>query len=193
MPPFSDAVRRARPLPGASFGLLVRRWLDRFRDARVAAADDAWARSLLTASEYRLWSRLSVFDRRHCLEAARRLERRLAGTAHAGDPLWPGAALMHDVGKLASNLSAVERALAAVTGTVVRVERARRWADRAGGFRRRIGAYLVHGELGARMIREAGGREAIAAWTEVHQGYGRRDKAPIPPAVVEALLEADFR
>ncbi|HTR01565.1 MAG TPA: hypothetical protein VMN82_00090, partial [Thermoanaerobaculia bacterium] len=155
--------------------------------------DVAWARSLLTAAELALWETLPLRDRRHAVEVARRLRRRLAATAYAEDALWLGAALMHDVGKVPAGLSSGGRAVAAVLGKVVRVSTARRWARSAGGFRRRLGCYLVHGEVGAALIRQAGGREPVAAWTEVHQAYRGAAALSIPAAVVEALYQSDFR
>jgi hypothetical protein len=41
------------------------------------------------------------------------------------------------------------------------------------------------------MIRSAGGREAIAAWAEIHQGYGPMEGPGFPPVVVRALIESD--
>ena len=41
------------------------------------------------------------------------------------------------------------------------------------------------------MIRAAGGREEVAAWTEVHQGYESFARLGIPSVVVDALVESD--
>ena len=71
------------------------------------------------------------------------------------------------------------------------VERARRWLGSRGKTKRRLGLYLLHGEVGADLIRRAGGREPIAAWTEIHQGYRRLEELGWPEVVVEALIESD--
>lgn len=181
------------PLPRATLRTLAERTVTAVAGVRPEPADQEWARSILTPEEHGLWSRLSALDRDHAVKVAKKVQSRLAATPWAGDTLWPGAALMHDIGKLDSGLSPVERAAAMLASRIVSVRTARRWASRARGRRRRIGSYLIHGELGARMIRDAGGREEIAAWTEVHQGDRDMDRLKIPPTVIAALLESDVR
>ena len=177
-------------LPRATFPELVRRAAVAARTVRSGPADLNWVREILTPEEHDLWSRQSPFDQDHGVQVARRVERRLATTRHANDPRWIGAALMHDVGKTQAGLTPLERALATVAGRIVGLEAARRWA--AGrGLRSRIGAYLTHGEIGARMIRAAGGRPEIAAWAEVHQSPHGAVRLGIPQDVVDALLESD--
>ena len=154
-------------------------------------ADRAWAESILTPAELGLWIRQSDYDQHHAIEVARRVERRLAATAHAGDTLWTGAALMHDVGKCESNLSLPERAAATLASKVFGVATARQWARSATGWKRRLGLYLTHGELGAAMIRAAGGREVLAVWSEIHQGYSGIESSGISPLVVDALIKSD--
>ena len=98
---------------------------------------------------------------------------------------------MHDVGKSESNLSLPERAVATLASKVFGVETARTWAASATGWKRRLGLYLTHGELGAAMIRAAGGREEPAVWSEIHQGYATSVESRIPPIVARALIESD--
>lgn len=161
------------------------------REPRLDPADEAWAASLLTPAELDLWATLSPHDRLHSVQVAREVERRLAPTEHASDTRWLAAALMHDVGKARPVLSARERVMAAMASKAVRVATARHWALHASGTKRRIGSYLIHGEIGAEMIRTAGGREAVAAWTEIHQGYTGAVSPEIPSVVARALIESD--
>ena len=179
------------PLPRATFPELVGRAIAAILRRRRDPADRAWAGSRLTPAEFALWLRQSDYDQHHSVQVAQRVERRLAATAHAADPLWPCVALMHDVGKLESDLSLGERAIATLVSKTLGVDTARRWSVSAAGFQRRIGLYLIHGELGAAMIRAAGGREEAAVWSEIHQGYSGSDRSGIPPLVVEALIESD--
>lgn len=179
------------PLPRATFLELVGRAIAAAIRPRGDPADRAWAESILTPGEFALWLRQSDYDQHHAIQVARRVELRLAPTTYAGDPLWTGAALMHDVGKCESDLSLPERAVATLASKVFGVATARVWASSAAGWRRRLGLYLIHGELGAAMIRAAGGREEAAAWSEIHQGYSGSDLSGIPPAVVEALIASD--
>ncbi len=159
---------------------------------RSCETDRAWVESILTGPELDLWVRQSAFDQDHVVQVARRVERRLAATVYRGDARWIGAALMHDVGKAEARLSMLGRAAATVAGRLVPRKTARRWASSASGFRGRIGAYLTHGEIGARLIRKAGGRAEVAAWTEIHQDVGLAPAGlGFPAAVVEALSESD--
>jgi hypothetical protein len=168
----------------------VRAWRALRRDAD-RDADRAWARAALRPAEYAIWIRQTAYDRRHSVRVARRVEQRLEGTPYAGDARWLAAALMHDVGKAVAGLSPLSRAAAAFVNRIVDLETARRWARSGAGRRRRIGLYLIHGEVGARLIRDAGGREEIAAWSEAHQGEGIERVPGFPPAVVAALTGSD--
>ncbi len=179
------------PLPRATLLELAGRAIAAAVRPRSDPADRAWAESILTRAEFALWIRQSDYDQHHAIQVARRVERLLAPTAYVGDPLWTSAALMHDVGKCESNLSLIERAFATLASKVCGVATARVWASSAAGWKRRLGRYLVHGELGAAMIRDAGGREEAAVWSGIHQGYAGVEGCGIPPVVVEALIESD--
>jgi hypothetical protein len=185
-----EATRSGASLPRATLPELVRRTLVAAGPARNEPSDLLWVREVLTPVEHDLWKRQSPFDQDHVVQVARRVQRRLAATVHADDPRWVGAALMHDVGKSQTRLTWFERAVAALAGRRVRLETARRWA-RTAGLKARIGAYLTHGEIGARMIRAAGGRSEIAAWAEIHQHPHAAVGLGIPADVVDALLESD--
>lgn len=186
-----DGDENSSPLPLARFRLLAERAMAAVVRVRSDPADQAWVKSILTAAEFDLWTRLSAYDQSHAVQVARGVQRRLAPTEYGSDTLWPSAALMHDVGKLQSDLSMPERVIATLASKAMGVAAARRWASTATGAKRRIGLYLMHGEVGASMIRAAGGREEIAAWTEVHQGYRSLAGLGIPSIIVEALLESD--
>ena len=181
----------SNPLPRATFGELARRAAVAARKTRADANDRAWVKSILTAPEHELWIGLSSFDQDHCIRVARRAERRLASTIYGGDSRWLAAALLHDIGKARASLSMLERVIATLASKIVSVETARRWASDSGGIWRRIGSYLMHGEIGAQWIRDSGGRAEAAAWAEVHQRDRRIDVPGIPPAVAEALLASD--
>ena len=185
------AAERARdPFPRATWLDLIRRTL-RASSGESGPAELAWAASILTVPELAIWSAQSAYDRIHSLRVARRVEVALAGTPCEGDSRWPAAALMHDVGKLAARLTLFERIAANLLRSAIGADRARRWASRATGRRRRIGAYLSHGEIGGAMIRAAGGREQLATWAELHQTHPGGPAPGVPAAVVAALLAAD--
>lgn len=96
----------------------------------------AWADAQLTPAELVLWRRLGNADRRHAIEVGRRFV--------AIAPEAPSAAvagvLLHDIGKLDSNLGTMARVVATLVGP--RTERFRRYHD--------------HERIGADLLRAAG-------------------------------------
>ena len=186
-----EPARPLRPLPRATLRELAGRALVASRKFRTTPADLAWAASFLSQPERTLWDRMSRYEQDHAVQVARRLHRLLAPTVDKAEDRWIVAALLHDVGKMESDFSSLARVAGTLASRVVSVATARRWASTASGFRRRLGAYLVHGEIGARMIREAGGREEAAWWAEVHQGYRDIRTSGYPAAVLQALIDAD--
>ena len=173
----------------SSFTHLAGRFFGSLRPGGPPARDRAWVAEMLTPEELALWQRLPKHDQRHTVEVARRVEAALAGSAHAGDTRWPACALLHDVGKLASDLSVFHRVLATLLG------RAADWRlsewEEFRGLRRRISLYLRHAEVGADMIRLAGGREEVAQWAYAHHDRSRLDPSDFPASVVAALAESD--
>jgi hypothetical protein len=142
---------------------------------------------VLTDPEWDLWWRMSNPDRRHSVAVARRVERALAGTPDAGDPRWPAAALLHDVGKLDAGLGVLGRVGATLADAAAGHTMAEAWSTRR-GITRRVGLYLRHPELGATRIRVVGGREEVAAWAAAHH---RPEPAAVGvPADVAAVLVA---
>ena len=178
-------------LPRASFKMLAKRLIGILHPAPPEAAEQEWVRSLLTREEFDLWSKLSPHDQIHSVRVAQGVRRRLAATPYAGDSLWLSVAIMHDIGKLESNLAMYERMFATVAGRTVKLSTATRWASSARGLTRRVGRFLIHGALGSEMIRSAGGREEIALWSAVHQADGLAAEQKIPLPVIKALVEAD--
>jgi hypothetical protein len=120
---------------------------------------------ILGPGEQSLWDRLSGADRRHAVGVARRVAEAL-GPEEASRPVL-AAALLHDVGKLASDLGIYGRVVATVCGLTTRGEMAGAWSE-AGGFTRRVGLYLRHGPLGAEMLRLAGSDGLTVAWAAQH-------------------------
>jgi hypothetical protein len=113
-------------------------------------------------------------------------------TQYADDSRWLSVAIMHDIGKLESNLAPYQRMLATIAGRTVRLSTATRWASSPRGLTSRVGRYLIHGALGSKLIQSAGGREEIALWSAVHQGDGLAAELMIPLPVINALIAADL-
>ena len=142
-------------------GHLVRRWKSSLSRAEPSVRDMDWVNSVLTPGEREIWTTMAVADRRHSIVVARRF----VELAPDAGRVFVAAALLHDVGKSASNLSTTGRVMATIVGS-----RGARFAT-----------YHRHEEIGIEMCRRAGSLEETIA---VLSGEG-------DPAMVEALRAAD--
>lgn len=108
-------------------------------------------RGVLTAPEFELWSRMRVEDRRHSIDVLRRFVDMVPDSTRAEC----AGALLHDIGKLDSDLGVSARVVATIVG------------PRGDRFRR----YHQHEEIGARMLRDIG---ADPSTIELVEGHGPR-------------------
>ena len=97
-----------------------------------AAVDLDWVESVLTPPGFVQFRRQPRHDQRHAIAVARDVQARLAGTEYAGDPRWLAAALLHDLGKLDSQLGVYGRVVATVSGDDRRTRPRRGVVDLAG-------------------------------------------------------------
>lgn len=153
---------------------LVRRFLGSLWPGGPKPRDEAWARSHLNEGERALWAQMSGPDRRHAVAVARRV----ATTDRSAVP----AALLHDVGKVASALGPLRRA--AVTVLAVAVGR-----DRVAWRPGRMGRYLRHDILGGQLLERAGSDALTATWARQH--HWPRDRWTVPRPLGDALKAAD--
>jgi hypothetical protein len=91
---------------------LVRRFGGSLSRRSPSASDIAWVKNNLLDGEFTLWSRLKSYDQRHSIEVARRFA-----------DLYPtftrdevAAALLHDIGKVESELGVMGRVIATIVG-----------------------------------------------------------------------------
>ncbi len=153
---------------------LVRRFAGSLWPGGPNPRDEAWARSYLIDGERALWAQMSGPDRRHAVAVARRV----ANTDRSAVP----AALLHDVGKVASRLGPLRRA--AVTALALAVGR-----DRLARGPGRMGRYLRHDVLGGQMLERAGSDGLTATWARQH--HWPNDRWTVPKGLGEALKAAD--
>ena len=132
---------------------------------------------LLGEGEQELWARMSGPDRRHAVGVARAV----SSTAEGGQPWVLAAALLHDVGKVDSQLSTVARVPATLVGLVAR----ERVADGGG----RIARYLRHDAIGAVLLERAGADPRTVAWAREH--HLPEDQWTVPKHLANALKAAD--
>lgn len=151
---------------------LSRRFFGSLSRTEPSSVDTAWATGCLYPGEVALWGRMSVADRRHALGVARQVVI-LLGPDVKRDVV--AAALLHDVGKVDSNLGSLARAMATVL-------------DRRAG-NSRYARYRRHDEIGARMLQEAGSDPLTVTWAREHHMAPYR--WTLPPEVTGALKSAD--
>ncbi|MEK9527178.1 MAG: hypothetical protein VWZ83_12310, partial [Acidimicrobiaceae bacterium] len=80
---------------------LTRRFIGSLRPGGPPESDRAWVEDVLSEAEYALWARQYGPDRRHTVQVANEVERRLGGDATR--PVL-AAALLHDIGKIDAGL-----------------------------------------------------------------------------------------
>ena len=120
---------------------LAKRFVTSFSRRDVSDTELDMVRSALSASEYEMWFRFNKADRRHSVEVAERFV-----------ALRPGASrneiagvLLHDIGKIVSNLSTLQRVAATVVGPRTK----------------RFTLYHQHEEIGVDMLRQAGSHSEV--------------------------------
>ena len=165
---------------------LVGRFVGSLRPGGPGALDLAWVTTTLTPAEREVWSAMSGPDRRHSVAVAREVDRLLDGAAR---PVL-AAALLHDSGKTISRLRTPGRVAATIVLRAGRVDAAtaRRWSE-ATGWRRRVGTYALHPELGATRLAALGSDPLTVAWTAEH--HLPAERVTIDPVAAEALRRAD--
>ena len=174
---------------------LAARFFGALSPAGPAPADEVWARQRLLDGEQDLWGRMSGPDRRHAVGVARDTMRLLDPEPAGRDVV--AAALLHDVGKVESGFGTFARV--GVTLAALALGRARllRWAgdppgvgDRARrSLRGRVGLYLTHDRLGARLLVAAGSEPLTVAWAGEH--HLAPERWTVGASVGAALKAAD--
>jgi hypothetical protein len=151
---------------------LAKRFFGSLSRAEPLPDDSAWAEMQLLPSEVALWRRMSAADRRHAIGVASETGRLLQ--RHATRPVL-AAALLHDMGKIDSNLGSCARALA----TIVNV--------RAGESR--FARYRRHDQIGAQLLADAGSDPLTIAWAREH--HLERSLWTVEGKIADALKQAD--
>ena len=91
---------------------LSRRFFTSLSKRPPSTDDVAWVNEKLLANEFELWNRLKPHDQRHSIEVARRFAA-LHPTSTRDEV---AAALLHDIGKVHSELGVMGRVVATIVG-----------------------------------------------------------------------------
>ena len=151
----------------AEAGHLVRRFFGHLRARPLSPVEQQEVRRALSGAQAQWFFRMDPADQRHSLEVARAVR-----VLRPGDTAAHEAALLHDVGKSAVDLGAVQRSLATLLHTV--------GLPMPASYRR----YRAHGVIGADILRGAGASPLTIAFAQHHPGA--------PPAGVDPAAWADL-
>jgi hypothetical protein len=144
---------------------LVRRLGGSLSRRSPSASDIAWVNKNLLDGEFALWSRLKSYDQRHSIEVARRFTE--LHPTFTRDEV--AAALLHDIGKIESQLGVLGRVIATIVG------------PKGTKFRR----YHDHELIGLNLCREVGSSIETLRLLDCSNELSRNDK------IVSLLRQAD--
>lgn len=166
---------------------LARRFFGSLSRAEPDPVDRAWVEGLLIPGERALWQRMSPADRRHATAVARRVEAEIG--PRASRPVL-AAAVLHDVGKIDSDLGTFARVGATLVGRAPVRRRSAKLASRRGVLGR-LGRYLQHPEIGERLLEAAGSDRLTSAWASSHHRPEEKWDPAVPLDLARALKTAD--
>ena len=145
---------------------LAKRFFGALGRAPIGESQIELVQTTLLDSEFALWSAMMPMDKKHSIKVMSRFMQIYPQATAA----QVRASLLHDVGKLESNLSVFARVLATIVG-----ERGSRFAK-----------YHAHEKIGAQMLRQAGSDEET--WQLV---AGEVSDSPQLRTALAALQQAD--
>lgn len=125
---------------------LAKRFVLSLVPSQVQEVERQWVQSVLTTSEFDLWSKMMTQDRQHSVLVGRRFVK----YRPTSSPEEIAGALLHDVGKSASHLGTLARVVATLVGP--RTSRFRQYHD--------------HEAIGAAMLRSIGSSELTVSMVE---------------------------
>jgi hypothetical protein len=125
---------------------LARRFVGSLSRRPPSATDEEWARSFLTPWERDLWNRFRYPDRRHAIAVGRRFVRLRPESTREE----VAGALLHDIGKVDSDLGTMMRVVATIIGPRTRLLR----------------SYHEHERIGVELLRRAGSASATIQLVE---------------------------
>lgn len=179
---------------------LTRRFFGSLSRRPPGPADERWALEILNSGQSMIWQRMSPQDRRHAITVAKAVEAQL--TDVEGESMRSGwftdegdfkrsalsAALLHDCGKVVSDLGTFSRVGATLFWSVASETVHERWRH-ASGTRRRLADYKDHPKLGADLLVEAQSSRLAHVWAAEH--HRRPENWTVPVAIGGLLKDCD--
>ncbi len=144
---------------------LVRRFGGSLSRRSPAASDIAWVNKNLLDGEFALWSRMKSYDQRHSIEVARRF----ADLHPTFTRDQVAAAMLHDIGKVESDLGVFGRVVATFVG------------PKGTKFRK----YHDHERIGLNLCRNSGSSDETVRLLDWSEESSRND------TIVGFLRQAD--
>lgn len=164
---------------------LTKRFFGSLRAKPLDSAELAWVRANLLDTEFALWDRFAVADKRHTHDVAKRVEQLLGDKVER--PVI-AAALLHDIGKIETQLGTFERVMATLAGSTGTMTQKESWS-KEDGWLGRAGRYLMHHETGAQMLEKAGSDPITYTWAREHELL--HTDWTLPEEITDALWRAD--
>ena len=143
---------------------LTKRFFAALSQKPPLAEQTAEVKNTLTVSEFALWSAMPPMDQRHSIVVMQRF----VGLYATATKFEIRAALLHDVGKMASNLGVIQRVIATLVGRI-----SKSFSD-----------YHEHEQIGAQMLQKIDSHEIT--WQLV-----AGDLKPELQTALQALRQAD--
>lgn len=170
----------------SDMGHLAARLVGSLSRSEPPEPDVRWLEAMLLPAEVKEFESMSVADRRHAVECARRAEVLLGSDA---SPELIVAAALHDVGKTEAHLGTLGRVGATLVGRVTPSRWREGWLAR-GGWPRAIAVYLEHDVRGAARLEEIGSSPLAVAWAREH--HLAESDWTVPTRWGRRLAEADL-
>ncbi len=170
----------------ASWWHLALRFARSLQPGPPAPLDETWAQSFLSDGEQTIWQRMSKPDRRHAIGVARAVVDTFGGEV---DDQVVVAALLHEGGKVVSQLGTVSRVGATLFWAVIDESRASRWLDAPSALRRRLAQYRRHPQLGALLLAAVDSDVLVVSWAGEH--HLSPDSWTVDPEIANVLKACD--
>ena len=166
------------------FHLTKRFWFS-LKPQKLSEESLDWVRSHLSENEFEHWEKLSMADKRHSFQVARRASSEIGEEGKE----FMAAALLHDIGKLESGFTTFGRVFATLVCLFFPLGKMEKWAQKNRGLRRRLIDYAKHPELGAKLLKGIGSKEQTITWVLEH--HSEREKWDTPKEIAEILSSSD--